>query len=64
MPDNAGAWEVLAEAYMELGENEQAIRHYHITIDKLNSDSTKKGKKWVNDWIIEMKDKISSLEKK
>ncbi|WP_299116045.1 serine hydrolase [uncultured Winogradskyella sp.] len=63
MPDNAGTWEVLAEAYMELGRNELAIKHYKITIDKLNSDPTKKGKKWVNEWIVEMNDKIKSMRK-
>ncbi|MEO1030479.1 MAG: serine hydrolase [Bacteroidota bacterium] len=63
MPDNAGVWEVLAEAYMELGENELAIKHYKITINKLNSDPTKKGKKWVNEWILEMNDKIKRMQK-
>jgi len=62
MPDNAGAWEVLAESYMERGKNEQAIKYYQLTIDKLNADPTKKGKKWVNEWIVEMKDKIKKME--
>lgn len=62
MPDNAGAWEVLAESYMERGKNEQAIKYYQLTIDKLNADETKKGKKWVNDWIVEMKDKIKKMQ--
>ncbi|WP_299365859.1 serine hydrolase [Winogradskyella sp.] len=63
MPDNAGVWDVLAEAYMELGNNELAIKHYKITIDKLNSDPTKKGKKWVKEWIVEMEDKIKRMQK-
>ncbi|MBV7268813.1 serine hydrolase domain-containing protein [Winogradskyella luteola] len=62
MPNNAGAWEVLAEAYMERGKNEQAIKYYKLTIDKLNTDETKKDKKWVTEWIVEIQNKIEKME--
>ncbi|WP_299361475.1 serine hydrolase [Winogradskyella sp.] len=63
MPNNAGAWEVLAEAYMERGMNEKAIKYYLLTIKILNEDDSKKGKKWVKEWIVEMNEKIENLKK-
>lgn len=62
MPDNAGAFEVLAEAYKETGRTELAIENYKTTIAMLNADEKKKDKKWVKDWIADMKEIISNLE--
>lgn len=63
MPNNAGAFEVLAESYMELGKNELAIENYNTTIDMLKSDDTKKDKKWVKEWIFDMEKIIEKLSK-
>ncbi|MEQ5790683.1 serine hydrolase [Muricauda sp. NFXS6] len=62
MPDNAGAFEVLAEAYMEMGQNELAIKNYNKTIDMLNNDSAKKDKDWVKEWITDMRKIIQDID--
>ncbi len=63
MPDNAGVFEVLAEAYMELGQNELAIENYQKTISMLRADPTKKDKKWAKEWIKDMEKIIADLKK-
>ncbi len=61
MPDNAGVLEVLAECYAETGQNKIAVDHYTKVIEMLNADIEKRDKKWVKDWIVEIKTKIDSL---
>lgn len=61
MPNNAGAFEVLAEAYMEIGKNDLAIENYNTTIEMLKSDETKKDKKWAKEWISDMEKIIQKL---
>ncbi|MHA7832654.1 MAG: serine hydrolase [Flagellimonas sp.] len=63
MPDNAGAFEVLAEAYMEMGQNELAIENYNKTIAMLTNDPTKKDKEWVKEWIVDMRKIIQDINK-
>lgn len=62
MPDNAGAFEVLAESYMETGKNDLAIHYYNKTINMLNSDADKKDKKWVKEWIADMEEIIQNID--
>ncbi len=61
MPDNAGAFEVLAQAYQELGDNKLAIESYNKTIELLNADESKRDKKWVREWILEIEEIIDDL---
>ncbi|MCB0807235.1 MAG: hypothetical protein KDC05_15665, partial [Bacteroidales bacterium] len=61
MPDNAGAFEVLAEAYMETGNNDLAIQNYTKTINMLLADPDKKDKKWAKEWIADMQEIIQNI---
>jgi len=62
MPKNAGAFEVLAEAYAETGEPALAIANYEHAIHLLHDDPSKAGKAWVQEWIEEMEGTILTLQ--
>lgn len=62
MSDNAGVWEVLAEAYMELEQPNKSIPLYEKTIKMLQNDPDKKDKKWAKEWIVDMQNNIQRMK--